>query len=148
MACLGRTETGSWRKFCIGECSRIFEVKADNFLDAVKAMRKHFGVAGSSNGARDGLHGRCHSCKGNQKQLRHGSEHRDTTLEAQGGKCALCPKTISFGNKTAVVDHCHVSGAIRGVLCVACNAYGMSYIDNDEWLSKAIAYRDKYKNNS
>lgn len=40
-------------------------------------------------------------------------------LGAQGGRCAICSKDLPKG--TAVVDHCHESGKVRGLLCGQCN---------------------------
>lgn len=46
--------------------------------------------------------------------------------QQQGGKCAICGKTIdvTVRGRTSdyVVDHCHESGEIRGVLHRSCNA--------------------------
>jgi hypothetical protein len=46
-------------------------------------------------------------------------EQYDCMLAAQGFKCALvfCPNTEDL-----VVDHCHTSGVVRGILCRQCNA--------------------------
>jgi hypothetical protein len=39
-------------------------------------------------------------------------------LAAQGGVCAICEKTT----KDALhVDHCHMTGRVRGLLCNGCN---------------------------
>ena len=37
-------------------------------------------------------------------------------VAVQGGKCLLCDKI-----KKLVVDHCHSSGVVRGLLCQRCN---------------------------
>lgn len=44
---------------------------------------------------------------------------RDDILQEQGHKCAIC--TMDLSNDAAVLDHCHTTGAIRGVLCRNCN---------------------------
>ena len=44
---------------------------------------------------------------------------RDDLLQAQNFRCAIC--NIGLTNDTAVLDHCHTTGAIRGVLCRNCN---------------------------
>lgn len=44
---------------------------------------------------------------------------RDDILQEQGHRCALC--TTDLPNDAAVLDHCHTTGAIRGVLCRNCN---------------------------
>jgi len=72
------------------------------------------------------------------------SEYREL-VAAHGGKCALCD-TIT---PQLVVDHDHRSGAVRGMLCYACNnALGWLEkwlrIGNDIWLGRAIAYIDKH----
>ena len=42
-------------------------------------------------------------------------------LEAQGGKCVICGKTAEQNGKMLAVDHCHVSGNNRELLCSSCN---------------------------
>lgn len=46
---------------------------------------------------------------------------RDAMAQQQGNKCAVCGEI-----KRLVVDHDHVTGAIRGLLCYACNS-GLDY---------------------
>ena len=44
----------------------------------------------------------------------------DALLEAQGGGCAICgtrPERVA----SLHLDHCHETGAIRGILCLSCN---------------------------
>ena len=44
-------------------------------------------------------------------------------LDKQGGHCALCPATTSGHNMTdlLLVDHCHNTNTVRGLLCQDCN---------------------------
>lgn len=61
-------------------------------------------------------------------------------LEKQGGKCKICkadPKTLS---KDLAVDHCHNTGKIRGLLCIACNTALGKLKDSPELLRVAISY--------
>jgi hypothetical protein len=44
----------------------------------------------------------------------------DELLEKQQGVCAVCERVCSTGRKLAV-DHSHVTGKIRGLLCARCN---------------------------
>lgn len=46
-------------------------------------------------------------------------DDKRTMYTSQEGKCAICHKEISF--KKIVVDHCHKTGIVRGLLCRACN---------------------------
>lgn len=63
-------------------------------------------------------------------------------LEAQEGTCALCPAKYRHPNNVhkLCVDHNHETGAVRGLLCSACNS-GLGYFKDDtELLLKAITY--------
>lgn len=42
-------------------------------------------------------------------------------LERQGGKCAICGSDTSRWKHRFHVDHCHLSGLVRGLLCNRCN---------------------------
>lgn len=50
-------------------------------------------------------------------------ERYNEMLAAQGGACAIC-KSTKAGSKGQMfaVDHCHDSGRVRGLLCIACNS--------------------------
>lgn len=45
--------------------------------------------------------------------------YRKKLLKTQGGVCALCHTDIKPANDT--LDHCHVTGHVRRVLCRNCN---------------------------
>lgn len=62
-------------------------------------------------------------------------------LDSQGGHCALCPATPQDQkNGTLVVDHCHNTGKIRGLLCNPCNTAIGLLKEDKEVLRKAIGY--------
>ena len=65
-------------------------------------------------------------------------------LEKQNGVCALCGKpetTIRHGKIIGLaVDHDHVTGKVRGLLCRKCNVSLGFFGDDIERLEKAIAY--------
>lgn len=63
-------------------------------------------------------------------------------LEAQGGGCKICGSSSPKrkGSKNLVVDHCHISGRVRGLLCYRCNVGLGNFEDNPELLSKALQY--------
>lgn len=41
-------------------------------------------------------------------------------LDSQDGRCAICLAHMPKGS--AVVDHCHTTGIVRGLLCGGCNS--------------------------
>ncbi len=59
-------------------------------------------------------------------------------LDSQGRLCAICRKS---GDKRGLaVDHCHETGAVRGLLCSECNI-GMGKLgDTPEGLMRAVRY--------
>ena len=84
---------------------------------------------------------RCRICKSdNQSKYRkYGLSYDDfeALVAKQEGKCAIC--NVHKGN-TLVVDHCHKSGKVRGLLCSGCNT-GLGLLgDTRENLHKALRY--------
>lgn len=55
-------------------------------------------------------------------------------LERQGHACAVC--STSIGDESALVDHDHASGVIRGLLCRPCNS-GIGHLRDDPDLVRA-----------
>jgi len=62
-------------------------------------------------------------------------------LEQQNGCCAICLTSVEEQRyNTLVVDHCHTTGKVRGLLCHACNTAIGSLKDNVGSLQRAIQY--------
>lgn len=61
----------------------------------------------------------------------------------QAYKCAVCGRD----DKRLVVDHCHATGAIRGVLCNNCNVALGQVADNVDILTKLIVYVERNTTN-
>ena len=62
-------------------------------------------------------------------------------LEEQEGKCAICQSTDSEHPITEllVVDHCHLTGKVRGLLCNTCNrGIGFMREETDRLLNAAV----------
>lgn len=60
-------------------------------------------------------------------------------LESQGGVCAIC-QTSDFGKRGPMVDHCHATGVVRGILCHSCNL-GIGFLrDSSDLLRSATVY--------
>lgn len=68
---------------------------------------------------------------------KHGLSRGDlgTLCEEQGGVCKICGM-----KRRLVVDHCHDSGAIRGLLCTGCNVGLGMFRDSPKILRDAISY--------
>ena len=67
----------------------------------------------------------------------------DKMFAKQNGRCAICNLPPENG-KRLHVDHCHDTGAIRGLLCGKCNR-GIGYLQHSkEILSAAVIYLDEY----
>lgn len=65
-----------------------------------------------------------------------------STIEAQGGRCAVCQSVeVSFdGGRHVHIDHCHKTGKFRGVLCGHCNAGLGQFKDDPARLMRAAEY--------
>ena len=66
----------------------------------------------------------------------------NSMLLARNGKCAICYSS-DFGRANAkvfVVDHCHQTGTIRGLLCHKCNMVIGFSNDSKDLLLRAISY--------
>jgi hypothetical protein len=71
-----------------------------------------------------------------------GLDDYNTMMIKQENKCLICRREFVIGNKarSPVVDHCHNTGRVRGILCHNCNS-GLGLLEDDLTLfSRAIAY--------
>lgn len=59
--------------------------------------------------------------------------------DAQAGLCAICCEPMRPGKETHV-DHDHVTGAVRGLLCHHCNVGVGMFKDDSVRLNSAVAY--------
>ena len=64
----------------------------------------------------------------------------DTMYELQQGCCKICATPQSLLSKRLSVDHCHITGKVRGLLCTHCNSMLGYAKDKTELLEKAIGY--------
>lgn len=72
-------------------------------------------------------------------------------FEAQGGTCAICHKPEVTRHKSGnlrrlAIDHDHVTGQIRGLLCSKHNLGLGCFGDSADLLRVGASYLDSYKN--
>jgi hypothetical protein len=118
---------------------------------------------------KDGLDTRCKACVNKQKSDRRKAQRADDTtavrgfdrernrqrmyglspadfralLAAQGHGCAICGaplKPAEEKDPNRHVDHCHLTGAVRGILCSGCNTGLGHFKDDPARLRKALTY--------
>jgi len=65
-------------------------------------------------------------------------EDYENLLLKQDNKCQICEK-----EKKLVVDHCHNSGKVRGLLCYGCNTSLGQFKDDTSLLRRAITYLER-----
>ena len=101
------------------------------------------------------LHGKCKKCYVKKQQDKYDPlkkrnenlkrcygitlEEYNTLLSNQDGKCATC------GTNVFVVDHCHDTGKVRGLLCHSCNRAMGLLGDNVSVIESMIRYLESYE---
>lgn len=131
----------SWCKDCFNAYGRDRYNQLATLRPAEKKCREcgstrpaaAFGVGNCS----DGLKSICLECSGWRRlSLKYGVSRADYSAmwTAQGGACAICRRGVQ------VVDHDHSTGAVRGLLCHACNRGLGSFGDDSGRLDSAIQY--------
>ena len=103
---------------------------------------------------KDGLAAHCIECR-NKKypydknahriihiRNRYGLEWEDLVkiYEKQGKKCKICDSYLILLTKEIHLDHDHITGKLRGLLCGSCNRGLGQFKDNINLLQKAIDY--------
>ena len=84
-----------------------------------------------------------------QTRYKISQEDYDLMLSKQDNKCGICGNfETATHNKTKqiqklAVDHCHITGRVRGLLCQACNRGIAKFHDNILNLANAIKYLSK-----
>lgn len=61
-------------------------------------------------------------------------------FKLQGGLCAICRLARTGKHGNLVVDHCHRTGRVRGLLCNYCNTGIGQLMDSPDLLEKAAQY--------
>jgi hypothetical protein len=77
---------------------------------------------------------------------RYGLEVADleSLYASQSGRCAICAREAPIRGRDGLhVDHCHVTGKVRGLLCTGCNQGLGRFRDSAERLEAAAEYLRK-----
>lgn len=69
------------------------------------------------------------------KIYRMSNDDFNSMLVKQDYKCKICSST-----RKLVVDHCHLTNKVRGLLCYKCNTGLGLFNDNPDLISKALLY--------
>jgi Recombination endonuclease VII len=121
--------------------------------DEDKPARKHVLKRGRKPGHKSGRSERARFLSNDRRRVRRALEpdYRDgerarrygltladyRALQAQqGNACAICRKVT----RALCIDHCHVTGRVRGLLCRSCNSALGFYADDPRLLRAALAY--------
>lgn len=105
-----------------------------------------------SSRAKDGTRSQCKTCvleymrkRGYRKddlKYKYGMVEEDYEIlfRQQGGSCAICRAPSYSLSRPLMVDHCHKTGRVRGLLCCNCN-FGIGNLQDDpKLLAVALAY--------
>lgn len=140
------------------QIKKCADCKEDKPLsDYHKANGKRLGVAGRCKECQSAYHKQWYAKNRERKlkdwrrinlALKYGITERewDEILAAQGGGCAICGVSAGYirsdrgGVKRLSVDHDHQTGAVRGLLCDACNTGLGKFRDDPGLLARAISY--------
>lgn len=153
----GQTRAGRVKRTC-GECRHPESKRCSNCKLVLPAS--NFNVCRPN---RSGLQGRCKPCEvAHRQRLRDRDpnhyqnwwlttaygitvQERDDLAAAQGGRCARPRCGRVFTDKKPYVDHCHLSGAIRGVLCPGCNSAFGKFGDTLAGVISAVFYLARFE---
>lgn len=109
-----------------------------------------------------GVHSRCKLCtrdmgkeiykrlgKNNYLKNTYGITEQDLHIKysKQNGRCSICNSPIDLSihkKRSACVDHNHITGEVRDLLCSHCNKGLGMFLDNPELLRNAANYLDKW----
>src|SRR5208282_181641 len=69
----------------------------------------------------------------------------DRMLESQDGKCLICGANRPGDRDNFSVDHCHLTGIVRGLLCTKCNRGLGCFNDLPGLLRKAADYLEHFQ---
>jgi hypothetical protein len=66
-------------------------------------------------------------------------EQYDQKYYEQNGRCAICSRHQSESKRNFHIDHDHLTGKVRALLCGVCNPR-LGIIENKDFVEKAMEY--------
>jgi hypothetical protein len=85
----------------------------------------------------------CKECKTHLNRLNRyfiTPDDYQSLLDKQNNKCAICEDDLKQDKNNTVVDHCHSTDEIRGILCRECNSGLGNFKDKNNLLAQAAKY--------
>lgn len=135
-------ECGSAREVgARGRLPRLCEncERTKKWCPGCESVRPHADFS-KSRGSRLGLYTHCKPCHASKIRGRiYGltSSDVDEMERRQGGGCAICGDPLSIDLN---IDHCHTTGAVRGLLCGPCNRGLGCFLDDPGRVRSALGY--------
>lgn len=71
-------------------------------------------------------------------------ERFEQMMRDQGGRCLICEEVVA----ELVVDHCHETKVVRGLLCHSCNLGLGKFADDPDRLRRASTYLEGARRHS
>lgn len=72
-------------------------------------------------------------------------EQFNQILLQQNNRCAICEESLLNSRRGRIVDHSHVTGKVRGIVCHKCNVGIGMLRDNILIVRSALAYLEKHE---
>lgn len=129
-----KTCTGCKEVKCLDEFSRH-----SGFKDGRNSRCKVCKTTAQKAGYKSGQYAKVPYSYKKQLKQRYGLtvEEYEAMLERCNGRCQICDSKDKLN-----VDHCHATGAVRGLLCTSCNTGLGKLGDTREGLLAALRYLD------
>ena len=145
------------KRFCSRKCGELARGEREKQERLARPARQCQGCEADITGRRsdvvwcsDGCAGKRPSRRGAVRRSRlkrlYGLtvEQYDAMLAKQRGRCAICGSTEPKHTNWSV-DHDHVTGQVRGILCSACNTGIGQLQDDPDIVRKALEYIVKHR---
>jgi len=72
------------------------------------------------------------------------AQQYDEMFQKQNGGCAICGKEKNGKKMNFVIDHNHLTGNVRALLCTQCNAGIGNFMDSPSLLRQAAVYLEGF----